>query len=122
MPDRRFPYPDNRQDDISVRWTGKVRVTQAGKYTFFCASDDGQRLYIDGRRVVDNWQSQGVTERSATVTLTAGLHDIKYEYFQGGGGAEAHVYWQPPGGAKEVLTGSCKAILKAAGLKGRGES
>ena len=36
-------------DHFYIRWTGKLRAPKAGKYSFFLESDDGSRLYLDGK-------------------------------------------------------------------------
>ncbi len=102
---RKFPYPDNRQDDISVRWTGFVVIEKPGKYTFYSASDDGQRLWVGKTQLIDDWADHGVTEKSGTIELQPGLHPFKVEYYQGGGGAAITVSWRGPGFKKEVLAG-----------------
>jgi len=51
------PYPNTNQ--LSIRWLGQVLTTVAGNYTFTTTSDDGQRLWVNGTNLVDNWMSQG---------------------------------------------------------------
>src|SRR5262249_35580502 len=48
---------------ISIRWLGQVQSTVAGTYTFTVTSDDGQRLWVNGTNLVDNWASQGATAK-----------------------------------------------------------
>ena len=90
-------------ENFAVRWTGVLRITDPGEYTFFATSDDGSRVLIDDRVVVDHWGMHGSSEKSGTVPLAAGDHPIRIEYMQGSGGATCVVSWQPPGGAKQVL-------------------
>ena len=66
--------------------TATISVASAGDYTFNTSSDDGSLLYIDGQLVVNNNFYQGATERTGTITLSAGLHTMEVQYFQGGGG------------------------------------
>ncbi|MFO1523042.1 MAG: PA14 domain-containing protein [Kiritimatiellia bacterium] len=65
---------------------GTYTAPSDGSYTFFTSSDDGSMLWIDGQLVVNNNFAQGVTERSGVITLTAGVHDIVYAYYNSGGG------------------------------------
>jgi subtilisin-like proprotein convertase family protein len=62
-------------DTFAVRWSGQVRIDVAGSYTFRLRSDDGQRLAIDGNRVIDVWSDTTQT-RDAVVALDVGWHDL----------------------------------------------
>ncbi|MFP4107041.1 MAG: PA14 domain-containing protein, partial [Phycisphaerae bacterium] len=98
-----LPYADNRKENISVRWTGQIQIETPGKYTFTMASDDGQRLWVDGEKVIDDWMAHGVERESGTVELKTGLHEIRIEWFQGDGGGETTTYWKGPGFEEEKL-------------------
>lgn len=97
-----------------VRWSGVVKIATAGKYTFITESDDGSRLFIDGKQVVDNGGSHGMEKKSGEVELTAGDHAILIEYFQGGGGAGCKAFWKAPGGDEQPIPTSALAYDKAA--------
>jgi hypothetical protein len=87
-----------------ARWSGQVLSRGAGKTTFFVESDDGSRLYIDDKLVIDNWRDQGPNEVPGTVELEANKrYNIRIEYYQGGGGSMMRFSWQTPGGPKEVV-------------------
>src|SRR5258708_6158745 len=60
-----------------VRWSGTIRVPAAGSYTFFTESDDGSRLFIDGKQVVDNHGLHAMQEEEGEITLSAGAHRLK---------------------------------------------
>jgi Flp pilus assembly protein TadD len=57
----------------------------AGRYRFHTRSDDGVRLYVDGRRVIDAWHIRPTTTDAAEVDLAAGPHEVRVEYYQSGG-------------------------------------
>jgi glucose/arabinose dehydrogenase len=82
-------------DNFSVRWTGTFNFA-AGPLTFTSTSDDGIRVWLDNTLLIDKWIDQGATTYTATPTLTAGLHTIRVEYYDSGGGALARLTW--PGG------------------------
>jgi hypothetical protein len=90
-------------DYFYARWTGVLRVTDPGPYTFFLQSDDGSRLYVDGKRVVDNGGAHTWRERSGTVDLKPGDHDLKVEFFENDGLAGCVLSWDPPGGDRQVI-------------------
>jgi subtilisin-like proprotein convertase family protein len=62
-------------DTFAVRWSGQVRIDIAGAYTFRLLSDDGQRLTVDGTRVIDLW-ADTAQARDAVVELDVGWHDL----------------------------------------------
>jgi uncharacterized repeat protein (TIGR03806 family) len=91
-------------DTFTVRWTGKVQPAASESYTFFTTTDDGVRLWVNNQLVIDSWVDQGPTERSGTIALTGGTpYDVRMEYFENGGGAEAALRWSSPSIAKAVV-------------------
>ena len=104
VPDRQFTYPDGRQENLSIRWTGFVRIKRASQYTFSITSDDGQRLWIDDKLLIDDWTMHGAEEREAMVALRPGLHAVKIEYMQGGGNGLVQAQWSGQGMDKGLLT------------------
>jgi hypothetical protein len=70
------------KDFFYIRWTGTVRVPADGKYTFFLDSDDGSRLFIDGKEVLDNGGAHAMAEVAGSLQLTAGDHALKVEFFE----------------------------------------
>ncbi|MEU1476616.1 PA14 domain-containing protein [Streptomyces sp. NPDC005760] len=101
----RLAAATGRSDDVSVRWTGKVVPERSGPHTFSVIADNGFRLWIGGRLLIDHWVDDWDREQSAQpVELTAGeSYDIKVEYFEHYGGSNLHLRWVQPGGAKEAV-------------------
>jgi hypothetical protein len=98
------PDPAVPADDFSVRWTGFVEPLASEMYTFFTATDDGVRLWVDGVLLVDHWVNQSETENSGQIRLVAGRrHSIKMEYFDGTLTATARLFWSSPSRAKEIV-------------------
>jgi hypothetical protein len=91
------------RDNFYVVWTGVIRIPKDGKYTFFLESDDGSRLFIDGKKVVDNGGTHEMMEESGKVELKAGDHEIKVEFFDQEEDAGCILSWQTEGKAKEVV-------------------
>lgn len=90
-------------DNYSVRWTGFVRAARTGDYTFQTRADDGARLWIDGRPVINDWKVHPVTTDEAKVHFAAGSrHAIRMEYFQGGGDALVSLSWSGPSAHPQV--------------------
>lgn len=80
------------KDYFSARWTQPLYF-EAGTYRFTTYTDDGVRLWVDGRLVIDSWQPMR-GYRSATVWLNRGTHDVKMEYYERTGVALARLTWQ----------------------------
>jgi hypothetical protein len=98
------PDPAIDADTFSARWTGKVQIDEAGAYVFSGSTDDGSRLFIDGTQVFADWTDHHLGDTTSNpITLTAGKHTIKYEYYENGWDAEAHLSWTPPGKAKAII-------------------
>jgi PA14 domain len=79
-------------DNFSARWT-RTDNFAASTYRFSVTGDDGVRLYVDGQLKIDKWFSQGATTYTADVTLSAGNHEVKLEYFESGGPGIALLSW-----------------------------
>ena len=74
-----------------------IDVPKSGNYSFYITSDDGSRLYIDGEELINNDGPHGMVTKSGTVSLTTGLHSIRINYFDSGGGDGLAVEWSGPG-------------------------
>lgn len=83
-----FPGVTERFEWFAIDYKGSFGIRQAGNYRFRLLSDDGARLLIDGRTVVDNDGLHGARAKEASVALSPGLHEIQVQYFQG---PRAHV-------------------------------
>lgn len=93
--------PRGREDQVGFRYTGFIRVTEPGQYTFYTRSDDGSRLRIGTQLVVDNWGVHPTSEKSGSVVLTTGDHPYQLTWFNGGGETSLEVLWEGPGIAKQ---------------------
>ena len=94
----------DRSDNFSVIWSGYIEAPVTGTYTIYGLTDDGMQIHIGETNVVDAFYYQAPTEYAGTIDLVAGQrYPIRIRYFQGGGGTEAHVSWQPPNGVKEAI-------------------
>ncbi|MDH6627807.1 hypothetical protein M2271_005636 [Streptomyces sp. LBL] len=101
----RLAAATGRADDVSVRWTGRIVPEKTGAHTFSVIGDNGFRLWVDGRLLIDHWVDDWDREQNAQpIDLTAGTaYDIKVEYFEHYGGSNLHLRWTEPGGSKEAV-------------------
>ncbi len=80
-----FPTPQKQTvlENFAIHFRGKLAVDTPGTYMFELLSDDGAKLYINGKLVVDNDGIHGPLSRRSHVRLTAGFHLVEIHYFQG---------------------------------------
>ncbi|MCE6990865.1 alkaline phosphatase family protein [Dyadobacter sp. CY323] len=90
-------------ESFAVNFEGFIRIDQPGKYLFTTQSDDGSKLFVDGKEVVDNDGNHGVKEETGTIELTAGKHPIRVEYYNNGGGFWLDAFYKGPGVAKQLI-------------------
>ncbi|MFJ4689018.1 family 16 glycoside hydrolase [Streptomyces sp. NPDC088789] len=82
---------------------GYLDVPQDGSYDFRLISDDGSRLLLDGRQVIDHDGLHGAEPKDGTVRLSAGAHPLLIEHFEAGGGQQLTLQWKPPGATDFTL-------------------
>jgi hypothetical protein len=78
-----FPNITERFEWFAIEYTGKLWIEADGRYRFSLLADDGARLKLDNKVVIDNDGMHSATAVSAAARLTRGVHDITVEYFQG---------------------------------------
>ncbi|MGI4790997.1 MAG: PA14 domain-containing protein [Janthinobacterium lividum] len=79
----------------SVRWTGQVTPKYTERYSLTTTSDDGIRVFVDGKLLINNWTDHGPTDDTAAVDLQVGHPcEVKVEYYNSAGGGTAKLYWQ----------------------------
>jgi len=86
-------------DGFSIRWSGQLLPPVSGRYRIEAAGDDGFRLYVDGKRVLDQWTpSDRMRSDGVELDLQAGrAYDLKLEYFDAERDAGVRLGWRMPG-------------------------
>lgn len=96
-PVNRPPDPFLPVGPMSARWSGSLVPTVTGRYTLTMRSDDGCRVYLDGKKLIDAWTSHPASDEKVIVDLEAGKsYDLVVEYFDGGGECFGRLYWEAP--------------------------
>lgn len=95
-------------DGFSVRWTGYVVPPYTEEYTFYTNTDDGARLWVDGRQLVNDWTIHALRgdadELNGKVFLEGGRkYRVVMEYFEDGQVAAAFLKWSSPNLPKQVI-------------------
>ena len=86
----------------SARWTGTLTALKSGEYTFCLYADDGCRLFVDDKNVIDHWTlDTGNEARAGKIILVAGRqYRFRVEYFQAGGNDDIQLSWLAPAASR----------------------
>lgn len=98
--------PNRRPDGFAIKLTTWVNIPASGRWEFGISSDDGSRLYLDGRLLIDNDGLHGMVEKLGAIELTEGPHRLVTSYYDNGGGDGYAVTWQGPGVKKGAIPAS----------------
>ncbi len=88
------PEPDINIDFYSVRWTGKIHSPITGHYKIGLDGNDGYRLYIDGKLIVDKWDKQSYHTLLSDFFFEQNKeYDIRVEFYEPVGNAHIKLIW-----------------------------
>jgi len=111
---------DDYKSEFGLVFTGKLDAPKDGEYFFQLASDDGGRIYVDGRQVVDNDGIHPATKiHEGKVKLKKGAHEFRLEYFQAAANAELSATWRGPDFAITPLSKWQHPDMKSVAKKGK---
>lgn len=82
------PFPEDRKDDYALLFRGFLDIPRTGVYRLVLASDDGGRLFLHDRLLIDNDGLHPAQEAGSLVRLAQGLHPVRIEYFEASGDAK----------------------------------
>ena len=103
------PAPGLPSQGYSVRWTGELVPPVDGDYRLG-ADADGSRLYLDGKKIIDDWNTHRLRAMTTLVRLQGGhAHSIRMEYFHAQREATARLVWLPPHLVQEAVAAARKA-------------
>lgn len=88
-PDKRVPA-----NNFNTQWNGVLKVDKPGIYILSLHLDDGGRLTLDNRLLIDKWVAQSLTKHSARVDLNAGVHELQVDFYEGTGDAFCRLFWR----------------------------
>jgi len=92
-------------DNFSVRWSGQIQPRFSENYTFYATADDGVRLRVDGRQLINQWHDQAATEYHSEIELRAGqYYDVEIEYYERGGLATMKLEWESLSQRREAIS------------------
>lgn len=119
LPGGRFDIsPATRETDFGFVFTGILKVPADGEYAFSLDSDDGSRLIVNGKKILEHDGIHGVGSlKRAVVALKQGRVPVRLEYFQRATDVGLSVAWSGPGFAERPLS----VVQKNAPLKNLAE-
>ena len=102
------------REQFSVRWTGKLVPTVSGLYRIGAATDDGVRLWIDGKLMLERWFDRGATLDDVTMRFEAGrAYDIRMDYYENSGWCHAALVWRRLTEVDPAQAAAVEAVRKA---------
>lgn len=105
--------PTNLVDRFGAVFEGALWVQEPDVYRLSLSSDDGSRLLIDGKVVIDHDGVHSGTEKAVDLPLARGVHALRIEYFEQSGSAGLAFRWSCGAGAPEGVP--LRALLHRAG-------
>ncbi len=104
-------------DNVSARWTANLQAPFTETYTFTTTSDDGVRLWLDGKLIIDNWTDHTSAANSAKVNLVAGqVYSLRMEWYDNTSVAVAQLAWESASVPRQIVPqGWLQLPLRAAG-------
>jgi hypothetical protein len=78
-------------ESFSVRWDTCIEIEEEQNVVWQVVVDDGARLTIDGKRVLDMWKNGKQRSDGVTTHLSAGVHHLSLEYYDDRGLASVHL-------------------------------
>jgi len=122
----RAPAPGLAIDNFSVRWTGKLVPSANRDIDLVMMSDDGMRIWLDGKLLFDDWKDHAAEIKKISLKVEAGKqYDLRVEYYERTGGALVRLGWESP---KELIDEAVATAKKSdvviifGGLSNRFES
>lgn len=84
-------------DNFSGRWEGAIIAAEDGEHEIGVEGDDGFRLWLDGRLVVEDWRDAAMRFKGAKIVLGKGQRvAFKIDYYQGAHARGLRLGWRTP--------------------------
>ncbi|MDA0588345.1 MAG: c-type cytochrome [Planctomycetota bacterium] len=110
-----------RNDQFALRFTAFVHIPKDGRYRFHLGSDDGSRMSVSGKEVVNVGGVHPHQTKTGEIELKTGAHQVVVEYFEAGGEESLKVEIEGPGVARQPLAGLCSPEKEKVKLKDDGQ-
>ncbi|KAA9036545.1 beta-glucosidase [Ginsengibacter hankyongi] len=110
------PDPKINFDFYSVKWTGKLKAPATGNFKIGIEGNDGYRLYLNGKLIIDNWKSQTFTTKLVNYHFEKDKeYDIRIDFFESQGYARFKLIWNVgvPNDWEQKISAAVNAAKKA---------
>jgi len=98
-------FPRDLGNDWGAIWIGAIEGPFTGEVTFDVEVDNGMRLEIDGKRVIDAWRKNA--GRQGKMPMVKGKkYPVVISYYKDGGASYLRLYWSWEGKEKEIVASS----------------
>jgi beta-glucosidase len=105
------PVPQLPTDNFSARWAGKLVPPVSGTYELGARADDGVRIFLDDKLLVEDWRDRGGKTVTKSVELEGGReYKLRIEYYDRYHNGELRLVWSPPQLARNMRE---EAVAKA---------
>ncbi|MFI5125009.1 MAG: glycoside hydrolase family 3 C-terminal domain-containing protein, partial [Chitinophagales bacterium] len=88
------PDKSINHDFYSAKWTGKLKAPKSGTFNIGLDGNDGFRLYVNNRLLIDNWRKQTYSTRLVPFQFEKNkVYDVRVEFFEPDGNAHIKLIW-----------------------------
>lgn len=118
---RGFPGISNRFEWFAIDYRGKIWIENPGVYSFRLLSDDGSKLWVNDRLLIDNDGTHSPEALTGSARLSRGLFELRVAYFQGPRDAVALVLWVRPPDKEWMIFNTDHFLLPTAAAPAKGK-
>ena len=97
--------PATRQEHVALKFEGYFKADADAIYQFYLVSDDGSKLWMDDKEIINHDGLHGSYDKSGAVALKKGYHKIRLDFFQAAGGIDLRLMYSTTQKQKQEVTG-----------------
>jgi formylglycine-generating enzyme required for sulfatase activity len=108
-------FPSDLGNDWGAKWIGSIEGPFTGEVTFDVEVDNGMRLEIDGKRVIDAWRKNAGRQGKMSM-VTGKKYPVVMSYYKDGGASYLKLHWSWEDKEKEIVPSSALSYTMADAL------
>jgi hypothetical protein len=92
-------FDSGQHRGVALQMDGMLKFPTPGEYGIMALSNDGLRVYIGGKRVINDpdWHGDRFSRKNKLKFTESGWYPFKLKYFQRRGTAALKLFWKKPG-------------------------